>query len=244
MGGGNDFLDGGTDTTRPTDNLIGELQQLYNAGARTFLVPNLPPLGLTPRFLNNPTEAAQQTARIDQHNAYLADQLAGFAGQPGAEVYALDIAELFADLLLDPVASGITNTTDQAINLPSSSDASGYLFWDDVHPTAAGHGLIAEAALALLGPGDFNGDGLVSQADLDLVLLNWGRDTQAVGVPEGWQRQLPTGVIGQGQLDTVLLNWGAGEGPATLTIPEPAVGGLVIGLLFAIRRRVAAAGKA
>ena len=55
-------------------------------------------------------------------------------------------------------------------------------------------------------PGDYNGDQLVSQADLDLVLLNWGGSD----LPVGWVAtdQFTDGVISQNELDGVLLNWG------------------------------------
>jgi hypothetical protein len=70
-------------------------------------------------------------------------------------------------------------------------------------------------------PGDYNGNGTVEQADLDLVLLNWG----AGGVPGGWVNDLPEGNIDQAELDGVLLNWGnmaaAGLGSAA-GVPEPA----------------------
>ena len=69
--------------------------------------------------------------------------------------------------------------------------------------------------------GDFNGDGFVSQGDLDLILLNWG---DAV-VPTGWYSyDAFDGAISQNELDAVLLNWGNGNapsGPALNAIPEP-----------------------
>ena len=73
--------------------------------------------------------------------------------------------------------------------------------------------------------GDFNTDAVVDQADLDLVLLNWGGETATP--PEGWLAldQLVGDVIDQSELDLVLLNWGnmAGGGVAntTITTPEP-----------------------
>ncbi|MEM7624597.1 MAG: galactose oxidase-like domain-containing protein [Planctomycetota bacterium] len=71
-------------------------------------------------------------------------------------------------------------------------------------------------------PGDYNGDGLVSQADLDLVLLNWGDDHLPAGfdgraLPEGGAFD---GLLGQNELNGVLLNWGDGV-PPVLSIPEP-----------------------
>jgi hypothetical protein len=66
--------------------------------------------------------------------------------------------------------------------------------------------------------GDYNGNGLVEQADLDLVLLNWGQ--AAASVPGDWV----SGSVDQDELDGVLLNWGATNGgqAGLATIPEPA----------------------
>jgi hypothetical protein len=83
--------------------------------------------------------------------------------------------------------------------------------------------------------GDYNANGTVEQADLDLVLLNWGQS----GVPAGWTNDLPDGNIDQAELDGVLLNWGnvAALGSAA-GVPEPSTlllmlvaAGLGIGLV-------------
>jgi hypothetical protein len=65
--------------------------------------------------------------------------------------------------------------------------------------------------------GDYNGSGLVEQADLDLVLLNWGQ--AAASVPGDWV----SGSVDQEELDGVLLNWGL-SAPASVgaVVPEPA----------------------
>jgi hypothetical protein len=66
-------------------------------------------------------------------------------------------------------------------------------------------------------PGDYNGNGTVEQADLDLVLLNWGTG----GVPGGWTNDLPEGNIDQAELDGVLLNWGNTAPLGSAGVPEP-----------------------
>jgi len=84
--------------------------------------------------------------------------------------------------------------------------------------------------------GDYTGDGFVSQADLDLVLLNWG---DAV-LPIGWAAvdQFDGVLISQNELDGVLLNWGDGSPPALAAIPEHASGALMlVGLTAALRGR-------
>lgn len=66
---------------------------------------------------------------------------------------------------------------------------------------------------------DYDNNGQVEQADLDLVLLNWGRPFDSL--PNEWVNQRPTmGIVDQAELDSVLLNWGSTPGSAT--VPEPA----------------------
>ncbi len=78
--------------------------------------------------------------------------------------------------------------------------------------------------------GDFNGNGTVEQADLDLVLGNWGAATtpptfvaNTAGLSNG---------VDQDELDAVLGNWGDETGPsfAGFAVPEPGL--LTVGALF------------
>ncbi len=98
-------------------------------------------------------------------------------------------------------------------------------------------GVLSEVAELI---GDYNGSGQVEQADLDLVLQNWGRDTDANGVPTLWVHDLPEGLIDQAELDGVLLNWGATATPnlSGANVPEPAALTVIVpGMMWAARRR-------
>jgi polyhydroxybutyrate depolymerase len=75
--------------------------------------------------------------------------------------------------------------------------------------------------------GDYDGSGVVEQADLDLALLNWGQP--ATPAPAAWVNDLPMGTIDQAELDGVLLHWGqmAAMGPAA-AVPEPSAAYMVL----------------
>jgi hypothetical protein len=76
-----------------------------------------------------------------------------------------------------------------------------------------------------IGPGmvgDFNDSGDVEQADLDLLLLNWG--TTSNPVPADWVNDLPDGIIDQDELDRVLLYWGSASAAVPSDVPEPSSG--------------------
>jgi uncharacterized membrane protein len=84
-------------------------------------------------------------------------------------------------------------------------------------------------------PGDYNNNGVVEQADLDLVLLNWGAD--AATPPAAWINDLPVGVIDQAELDGVLLNWGQVGGAlaaaaGAAAVPEP--NGVLLALVLIV----------
>jgi polyhydroxybutyrate depolymerase len=80
--------------------------------------------------------------------------------------------------------------------------------------------------------GDYCENGVVEQADLDLVLLNWGAAFDTL--PAEWIDQRPTsGIVDQGELDGVLLNWGNTSAiGAPGGVPEPGTL-LLVGLLVA-----------
>ena len=84
--------------------------------------------------------------------------------------------------------------------------------------------------------GDYDGNGFVSQSDLDLVLLNWGDSA----LPEGWvaEAQFDGQAVSQNELDAVLLNWGTGGPPIATSVPEPSTAAFatVIGVGLAGRR--------
>ncbi|MEL7088139.1 MAG: hypothetical protein AAGL98_06800, partial [Planctomycetota bacterium] len=98
-------------------------------------------------------------------------------------------------------------------------------FTFDADPAFSANPLVAAIAFGTVEmtgflAGDYNGDGFVSQADLDLVLLNWGDSV----IPGTWlaTEQFDGVQVSQNELDGVLLNWGNGSPPPPVNaIPEP-----------------------
>ncbi|MEO1497526.1 MAG: hypothetical protein AAFV43_10290 [Planctomycetota bacterium] len=79
---------------------------------------------------------------------------------------------------------------------------------------------IVETPVMALPDGDFNADGRVDNADLNLLLDNWGESS----VPAEWVRQF-AGAVDNEELNFLLNTWGAGT---SVAVPEPTA--LVIGL--------------
>ncbi|TWT48378.1 beta strand repeat-containing protein [Botrimarina hoheduenensis] len=84
-------------------------------------------------------------------------------------------------------------------------------------------------------PGDFSGDGIVDNTDLNLLLANWGQPTPPA--PTGWNGTQPTGsAIDNDELNTLLANWGFGASSGT-AVPEPGMLSLALmGILLAPTR--------
>ena len=186
--GSNDFIGGQTNVSIPANNLLNDVARLYSAGVRNFLIPNLPLLGYTPRFNGSATTAATYNTRSTQFNAAVDAGIAALAGSDEhLSIFRLDVASIFVDAITNPAKFNLANVTAPAAPGLEPGDssystsliapnASEYLFWDDLHPTATVHSILAARALALVDgvAGDFNADALVDAADLALWQMNFG----------------------------------------------------------------------
>lgn len=142
-GGANDFFQGQTDPTIPAANIAAMVRTLHAAGADQFLVLNLPPLGLTPAYLGTPDEGPMN-ARSVAFNVALAADLAQLRSDLGVSIEEVNAYALFQQVVADPAAYGLTNVTQPAYSNGSVvANPDQYLFWDDVHPTAVIHRLLA-----------------------------------------------------------------------------------------------------
>jgi outer membrane lipase/esterase len=131
-------------TAAPTD-IAKIMDKLYKAGARKFLVTNVPDVGATPRGQGLPSPATA-TALSNGFNATLNNELANFrASHSGADVRLADLKSAVA------ITTGFTNTTDPCVvNLVACVTPDTYTYWDNLHPTAATGRNMAKAALAAL----------------------------------------------------------------------------------------------
>ena len=82
--------------------------------------------------------------------------------------------------------------------------------------------------------GDLNGDAWVGQADLDIVLAQWGQSGGGITDPRADVNE--DDFVGQFDLDYVLADWGEGK-PPTAPVPEPAMLGIFALCGFAVLRR-------
>ncbi len=133
------------------DNLFGNILTLSSEGARYFLWPDLPDLGKTPAAIaDGPAAAAVASAASAAFDGEWAADILKLQSD-GISIVGFDVASLFAAIEADPSKYGFTNVSGSAITTPGA-DPDNYLFWDDVHPTAAADALLADAAAADLLP--------------------------------------------------------------------------------------------
>ena len=140
-------------------SIRSNLLTLQAAGARRFLVPNAPDISLVPavRLLG---PAAQGAARVlsAQFNAGLEATLQGLEAALGVDIVRLDVFRFLNEVVAAPAAFGLTDVTNACIRLNTIAGAfcpnpRNFLFWDGIHPTVAGHHLLAERAHAALNAG-------------------------------------------------------------------------------------------
>jgi phospholipase/lecithinase/hemolysin len=139
------------DATAVLGNIGTFIGDLAADGAHSFVVLNVPDLGLTPNVqAMGPTVAAEVSAFTYAFDAALQNTLASLAQSDGLDLRLVDTFALVNQAVADPAFFGLTNVTDPCLPLGASTPCANpnqYLFWDDFHPTETGHLLLADAAL-------------------------------------------------------------------------------------------------
>jgi phospholipase/lecithinase/hemolysin len=146
---------------------IGDLQsailQLYDEGARSFLIPNVPNLALTPRVSEFGAEAQAGATQLSlAFNALLGQTLFNLQQMLNDfDVIAFDTYAALNAIVADPSAFGLSNTTDRCYTGDDlgftgggsvCADPASYLFWDGIHPTTAVHTILGQQLLAAVVP--------------------------------------------------------------------------------------------
>ena len=163
QGGGNDARDAlfspaalggdrGAMITAYAANIGALVGELAAAGADTLLLANTPDIGLIPATLTlGPAAAALASAIASEMNAALDAVLATLVLPPSFELQILDLFGLLNQLHADPGAFGLSDATSAcAVDPACIAEPSSTFFWDAIHPTTAGHAVLAQRALALV----------------------------------------------------------------------------------------------
>lgn len=159
FGGGNDLADALT-TANPAlvsqgvANVTQMVGDLYDAGARNILVVNSVDIGLTPRVaaFGGAAQTNASLLSVSWNNA-LSASLASYNSVVGLDLDVFDLYSLQHNVIDHAADYGITNTTSACFNGATvCAQPNTYMYWDDFHPTAAVHNLIAQGAINALAP--------------------------------------------------------------------------------------------
>jgi phospholipase/lecithinase/hemolysin len=169
--GSNDVLDVANSTETPAQqqasiqqavsNEAGFISGLVAHGAKNLVVMDVPDLGKTPYETARPASDATSSALAQTYNADLGAALQQIMASGSASIDYVNTFGLLDTAIANPGAYGLTNVTQPVWtgNLTDSHSGvfnatgaaqGGYLFFDDLHPTATGHSLLASAVTQTL----------------------------------------------------------------------------------------------
>ena len=126
---------------------------LYASGARNFLILTAPDVSHAPAVrMLGPAAIAAGAELSAGFNQALGGAIAQLQGLPGIHIATYDDNVLVAAIIAKPANFGLTDVTDPCLRFGVVQDAVcskpwQFLFWDGIHPTAAGHVIVAGAVL-------------------------------------------------------------------------------------------------
>ncbi|MDR3534560.1 MAG: SGNH/GDSL hydrolase family protein [Rhodopila sp.] len=169
--GSNDVLGIANSTETPAQQQASVQQAVTNEtnfidgliahGAKDLVVMGVPDLGKTPYEMARPASDATSSALAQEYNTDLGAALQQIMVSGAASIDYVNTFGLMDMAIANPGAYGLTNVTQPVWtgNLTNSHSGvlnatgaaqKGYLFFDDLHPTASGHALLADGVTQLL----------------------------------------------------------------------------------------------
>lgn len=166
--GANDLINYGRTVESIVANERSALQSLITSGAKNILVLNVPDLSKSPKMsaaMGFKTQAERDAlfANVNQLNTDVASVVATLKSQnPTVNIRLFDTRTLVDDMLNNPAAYGVTNTTQSCLDInddnslnyaqtqgirPGCTNADTYLFWDLLHPTTKAAQIIANQVI-------------------------------------------------------------------------------------------------
>ena len=156
-GGANDLRDITPATFASTiSHLTGIVGSLYQLGARNFLLPNLPDIGLTPEARSGgPVVQGGATFASETFNNGLASAYGALGNALFGERFSyFNVMSAQRALTAGAPGNGFSNVSQGCftgyvgVAGTQCADPSGYLYWDKIHPSASTHAVLGAQMLA------------------------------------------------------------------------------------------------
>ena len=178
--GGNDFLYGSANSNVIIANMESHIRQLELVGATELIIPNLPPLELTPEVQSrSQNQQSNIRSEVISYNQKLNSLLNNLTIELSITIHTIDTWTIFNDILQNKEALGFTDTQNAACRGgstllplpicdngdPVSPRADEFLFFDKAHPTRVMHRFIGHYGIEKIGSPDTDGDMIIDSED-------------------------------------------------------------------------------
>ena len=169
-------------------NITTHITELAEAGAHTFVVPNLSSLGNLPLFLEQPEATIILNDVTEEFNQLLDTELDAISSELDVEIIEPDVYSIATEIQNNPADFGLSNTTDAFFNqtdpisettdLSLTGNPEEFFFWDIFHPTATATEIIAQEVVDVLpsGVGQFAGETPSLVPDVEGLTIYYGED--------------------------------------------------------------------
>jgi len=124
---------------------------LWSAGARNFLILDAPDVSNAPAVrLAGPGAIGAGAFLSANFNSGLGQAIAELQALPGSHFARFDDNAVVSSIIADPAAFGLTDVRDPCLQFGVVAGAicqspPNFLFWDGIHPTVVGQGIVANA---------------------------------------------------------------------------------------------------
>ena len=157
--GANDLISANTvlkksDVEKAIEARMQNIRELYKSGYRQFILINLPDISMTPVYRNQKRDQAGTASQLTKHfNELLIVSCEALKDEmPGMTLDLVDINKFLNKVFANPEKYGFdkekidkpyVKSPDLIKGDATKSSVAGYAFYDNVHPSAALHGLLA-----------------------------------------------------------------------------------------------------
>lgn len=144
--------------TQALGSIANNVVALWSAGARSFVILDAPDISNAPAVRAAGPAAIGAGAQLSAaFNLGLAQAIGNLQALPQIQITRFDDNAVITAIVATPAAFGLSDVRDTCLSFGVVQNAicqapEAFLFWDGIHPTSAGHGIVAGAVRAKVFP--------------------------------------------------------------------------------------------